>query len=43
MARTKGAAGKEKLPEQLAMPETQRVELIADLILQIILEEEAKA
>jgi len=44
MARTKGSQNKEiKLPETVTMPEEQRVELIADLILQIIIEEEAKA
>lgn len=44
MARTKGSQNKEtKLPAELSMPEEQRVELIADLILQIIVEEETKA
>lgn len=44
MARTKGSQNKEiKLPTELSMPEEQRVELIADLILQIIVEEETKA
>lgn len=44
MARTKGSQNKEiKLPAEVFMPEKQRVELIADLILQIILEEETRA
>ena len=44
MARTKGSQNKEiRLPAEVAMPEEQRVELIADLILQIIVEEETKA
>lgn len=44
MARTKGSQNKEmKLPETVSMPEEQRIELIADLILQIIIEEETKA
>jgi hypothetical protein len=44
MGRTKGATNQEKQPDTIAMPEEQRVNLIADLILEIILEEEeAKA
>lgn len=44
MARTKGAHNKElKLPEIVKMPEGKRIELIADLILQIIVKEEVKA
>lgn len=44
MARIKGSVNKEiKLPEEVTLPEEQRVNLIADLILQIILEEEAQA
>ena len=44
MARTKGSINKEiRLPEEVTLPEEQRVELIADLILQIIIEEEANA
>jgi|GEM_PF-2754967 len=44
MARTKGSQNKEiRLAAEVTMPEEQRVELIADLILQIIVEEEAKA
>lgn len=43
MARTKGSQNKEiKLPAAITMPEQQRVELIADLILQIIVEEETR-
>lgn len=43
MARTKDSQNKEiKLPETVTMPEERRVELIADLILQIIVEEETK-
>jgi hypothetical protein len=41
MARTKGSQNKEmKLPTEVTLPEEQRVNLIADLILEIILEEE---
>lgn len=44
MARAKGSPNKEiRLPAEVSMPEEQRVELVADLILQIIVEEEAKA
>ncbi len=42
MGRTKGAANKEKLPEAVLMPEEQRIALIADLILEIITDEEAQ-
>lgn len=41
MTRTKGSQNKEmKLPMEVTLPEEQRVNLIADLILEIILEEE---
>ena len=41
MARTKGSQNKEiKLPTEVTLPEERRVNLIADLILEIILEEE---
>lgn len=41
MARIKGSQNKEiKLPTEITLPEEQRVGLIADLILEIILEEE---
>lgn len=41
MARTKGSQNKEiKLPREVTLPDEQRVNLIADLILEIILEEE---
>lgn len=41
MARTKGSQNKEiKLPTEVTLPEEQRVNLIADLILEIIFEEE---
>lgn len=41
MARTKGSQNKEiKLPTEVTLPEEQRVNLVADLILEIILEEE---
>ncbi len=44
MSRTKGAKNKEiKLPASIIMPEEERVELVANLILQIIAEEETKA
>lgn len=40
MGRTQGAQNRLKLPDGLDMPEEQRLELIANLILEIIAEEQ---
>lgn len=41
MGRTKGTQNKSKQPEVLSMSTEQRVNLLADIILEIVMEEQA--
>jgi hypothetical protein len=42
MGRTKGASNKPKQPDVSAMPEEERINLLADLLLELVTEEQAK-